>query len=506
MQIKDKILKRINFDKITFLFLCIQPFLEIYYLYHFDGIKGEFTFSPSTLIRILLYLCIFVYFMFKNKIKDYKIPFIYGVIVLLYFMMHHLILKDTEYFFIDNYSLFGELFYIIRLTLPILSIYVYYKMKYNSDSIYKGTALSAFIFSVVMIFTNIFMIALPSYYSPALGVETNIFGWLFANENNYNYYQLATKGIFNFTNCLASGYVLIFTLLLIRLKKENNKFNFINIVLLIISLFMLGSRVSSYFPLIILLITLCMYTVINFINKKKNDKKYILNLVILIIISSLILPVSPISKRSFELKDNLTGYVDFETLEKEILSYKESYELGIYDKTEIANYIRENHQQFLVHRAYLDSYKVEEDLEFWINYYLVDKNIRGDNRLIQKSIIERINEKTFNSTHLLFGYTYTGTYSNGLILERDFAAQYFYLGLLGVLILLFPYVLVCLYTGIKSLISIRKIDFEITMLLLGIGAILFISLLSGNSIEQFIVSIPLAITSGYMLKKVKEVY
>ena len=73
-------------------------------------------------------------------------------------------------------------------------------------------------------------------------------------------------------------------------------------------------------------------------------------------------------------------------------------------------------------------------------------------------------------------------------------------------VLLFPYVLVCLYTGIKSLISIRKIDFEITMLLLGIGAILFISLLSGNSIEQFIVSIPLAITSGYMLKKVKEVY
>lgn len=506
MKNKVGILKKFNFDKITFLFLCIQPFLEIYYLYHFDGIKGAFTFSPSTLIRILLYLIIFVYFVLKNKIKDYRIPFIYGISVLLYSIMHHLILKDTDYFFINNYSFFGELFYIVRLTLPILSIYVYYKMRYSSESIYKGISFSSLIFSIIMIFTNIFMIALPSYYSPTFSVETNIFGWLLAGQNNYNYYQLATKGIFNFTNCLASAYVLIFTLMLLKLKKNTNRYNFINIILLIISLFMLGSRVSSYFPLIILIMTLCIYLVINFIKKKKTEKNYVTSLVILIIITSLILPISPISKRSFELKDNMTGYVDFDTLEKTMLKYKEEYESGSYDKNEIANYIRDHHQQFLINKAYLDSYKVEEDLEFWIDYYLIDKNIRGDNRLIQQSIIDRINEKTFNKTHLFFGYTYTGTYTNNIILERDFAAQYFYLGILGVLLLLVPYVLVCLYVGIKSLKNIRRLDFEITILLLGIGSILVISLLSGNSIEQFVVSIPLAITSGYMLKKVKEVY
>ena len=76
-------------------------------------------------------------------------------------------------------------------------------------------------------------------------------------KNGYNYQQLATKGIFNFTNSLACGYVFIFVLLLINLKKENNKFNLVNIVLLVLSLYMLGSRVSSYFPLILLVATIC---------------------------------------------------------------------------------------------------------------------------------------------------------------------------------------------------------------------------------------------------------
>ena len=501
-----ELLKNITLDKIAFLFLCLQPLLEIYYLYHFEGVRGIFTFSPATLIRLLLYFVLFIYFMIKHKIKDYKIPFIYGIVVLVYFAFHHIILKDFNYMNINNYSPIGELFYIFRMTLPILSIYVFYKSKYNEELLYKGVNIGTLIFVSIMIFTNIFMISLPSYYSPAYKIEDNIFGWIFASKNGYNYYQLATKGIFNFTNSLACSYVFVFILLLINLKKKNNKFNLVNIVLLVLSLYMLGSRVSSYFPLILLIATICISLFISLISKKKIDKKYLSKLAIITLITLIILPISPISQRSMNYEDNLTGYVDFEKLENQIADYKAQFDSGKYNKDEIVKFIRDNHREFLINKSYLDSYKVEDDLEFWINYYMIDKSIRGDNRLIQKSIIERIKEKTFETKNMLFGYTYTNTFNNGIFYEKDFFAQYFYLGILGVLILLCPYVFICLYVGIKSLINIKKLDFETTMLLLGVVTVLFISMLSGNSIEQFVVTIPLGIACGYMLKRVKEVY
>ena len=309
-------------------------------------------------------------------------------------------------------------------------------------------------------------------------------------------------------NCMASMYVLIFTLMLNKLKYNKSNFNMLNIILLIISLYMLGTRVASYFPVIILSATIIMLLVIKVLTKNKLDKLYLRKVLILLIVTLIILPIAPISHRSYDYKDNLNSEIDynFDNVEDKLADYKKQYDSGIYNKDEIVKFMRENSFSFLVHIEFLDAYRIEDDLEFWINYFMTDREIRGDNRVIEKAIISRIKERNFETKHKLFGYTYTNTFGRGIIYERDLFAQYFYLGIIGVLLFLCPYVFICIYVGIMTLKNIKKVDFETTMLLMGVCITIVISILSGNSMEHFCVVIPLSIACGYMLKRVKKVY
>ena len=75
----DSILK-----KIFVVFILIQPFLDIYFLYT-DTVMNVFKFSPSTLIRFVVIGVLFVYMIFKYR-KDKKILPVIGYIVFQFYM------------------------------------------------------------------------------------------------------------------------------------------------------------------------------------------------------------------------------------------------------------------------------------------------------------------------------------------------------------------------------------------------------------------------------------
>ena len=106
-------LKKIS-KYILIIFMILQPFFDIYYLYT-DEIIKFFKFSPATIIRMIfiIYLVFNSYLILKNKIKKkYLISF--GIIYFFYTILH---LYNSSLFLVgfqsyQNYSNLKELFYL----------------------------------------------------------------------------------------------------------------------------------------------------------------------------------------------------------------------------------------------------------------------------------------------------------------------------------------------------------------------------------------------------------
>ena len=89
-KISDFITKHNLVEKILLLFLIIQPLLDFYFLFD-ENYIGLFSFSPSTIVRVVGIFIICLLFLLSNKnTKEYKYLFIYGALVILYAIFHHL--------------------------------------------------------------------------------------------------------------------------------------------------------------------------------------------------------------------------------------------------------------------------------------------------------------------------------------------------------------------------------------------------------------------------------
>ena len=123
---------RVNLKNILLVFMVLQPFFDSYVLYS-DEVIGLFGFSPTTILRFLLIGLIFIY-VFFNKInkKENKYILLYGLVVLVYTAIHHVVcinIDNSLLYETFRYSLVGELFYLLRLVYPIILVYIVYLMK-----------------------------------------------------------------------------------------------------------------------------------------------------------------------------------------------------------------------------------------------------------------------------------------------------------------------------------------------------------------------------------------
>ena len=123
--------KKINLEKLLLVFIIIQPFLDFYMLYS-EQVVSVFKFSPSTIIRIIFVFLFTVYVIFKTKYnKKYFWILGYLGLLLLYLIFHVL---NTLQFNISignhfSFSYITELFYFIRMFIPLIIIYVVYHAK-----------------------------------------------------------------------------------------------------------------------------------------------------------------------------------------------------------------------------------------------------------------------------------------------------------------------------------------------------------------------------------------
>lgn len=483
---------------IFIIFLMIQPFLDLKFLYE-DSVVEFFHFSPSTIIRILViaFLVIMVFFS-KKKGKQELGLLIYTLIVGVYFVFHHInsMNFDANITGTYNYSLVSELFYCLRMVLPIYLIYLFYNIKLTKKEVGKIVAFVTFIFSFVIVISNLFKFGIASYGGGAL--EYNVIDW-FTHSDIPNS-AAGCQGLFAGANRLG---VLLSALLPINFyffftEKSNKKI--LLILINILGTIMIGTQVSTYTWILVMIVIAILYLILLIIKKIKFDLKKVILFLLIFIIEIPFVLVSPVtvgSEQAEAKKASEAAMIDNDLVNKqENLSGKQA-------KIE---FIQGNYQYYYINYIYpFEIYNFKADPDFWIKIMNSPFEVRNDDRRLQELISDHLYELNDNSLDKLFGMGYSRFKASDLYLEKDFLVHYYTIGLFGILLFLCPYIFIILMSFIYVLKDLKNnFKFRFLVYLCALCMMVLISVLCGHIVDEMVTYIFMAMLSGLLLREIFE--
>ena len=470
--------------KILLIFLCIQPILDCYILYT-DEVINFFHFSPTTILRMLIIAFLFcsLFFNKENK-KNRKIIYIYGGLIIIYTILHYLITSgvDNSGYPTFAYSIITELFYIIRMLLPIAVIYLTYLLKPTKDEFIKLFLIVGLITSGIIVCSNILEISLASYGGGT--IKGNIFDWFFSNK--YGSQDLASKGWFNSANQISGLMFILLPICVYSLFEKITKPRIIIIILLVISMIMLGTRVASYGWLLIFIMMIILYLFFALIMKNiKFEWKKFLIIFLIMIFGIFLMLNAPI------VSSNIDHH---ESTEEELQKMRDENVPTI----KMLGYIGMNEEY------YKEIYPYKDHKDFW-QYVLVDvpPTKRVGNRNSQQLVTNDVAKTYENFPRSLFGLSYSRFINAKLYLEKDFVVHFYTIGIIGIVLLIFPYVFIAIYGLFKS-IKNKKFNLFIVTVLAILVLPLGVSYFSGHIVDELIISLYLGFIGGYILCECKE--
>lgn len=530
-KIQNKIIENKIIERVLILFLMLQPILDIYFL--FDEKFSVLGFAVPTIIRIIVIgiLCILFIITLKNK-RELWFYFLYLFLVFLYAGLHYWnALNFTGFYngYDFGYNALSELFYIIRMLLPLALIVISFHFKFTNKKIEKLATILTILIGGSIIVTNLFTISLGSYTNEV--IKGNIFCWFTSNKCNLNYLELASKGYFKFANQIAALLLMISSINFYYVLKNNMIKNYILILICMLACLMLGTRISSYGFILLLIVTILIYLFFVLLKKEiKYNKNTMEFLVILVILGMIILPFAPVRNRISSDNDLISSYNELyleennkkiENINNQIkekyafknsnfhitdMEYKDALrilqELSREEQEEILHsFIQENYETFMINKDFiLKSYPYNYDPVFWYEVMNCPIEFRIDYRAMEKAILSQVKDVNNNKLDNYLGITYTRM-GNLFNLERDYVSQYYTLGIVGLLLLLSPYFIILFICGIKYLIDFKKNKLlQRTFYLLAISITLIAAYYSGNVIDGLVVNLILAFFVGQLLR------
>ncbi len=440
---KNKIEKFMEYFII--IFLVIQPIFDLKVFYN----------SISTLIRTIIIGIIFLIYFVKDKSKKKNILITYVSVIVLYIIAHHI--NATNFTSVIpnnfNYSLVKEITYFIKMIIPILLIYILIKSNIQNEKIDKIIKVIVLTIGLIIIITNLLGISYGSYSDDI--IKGNFFKW-FNNVEKYTYKDLASKGLFEYANQISAILLMFLPFIIYESFKKKSVTNIAVLLIDIIALILLSTRVAVIGVVLVFIYT----TFIICIMKKNNaDKKKIKDfycIIIIAIIYVLILPLNPMFNRIYEMNNqqDLTVQVDSNNIINNVDDIENTEEKNDnIEKDSKINYIEENYRNKNIHEQFiLNSYPYQYDPDFWISILNQDIYNRTDYRYIEKAMIKRVVEINNNKFDKLLGITHTRL-QNIFNIEQDFIEQYYALGIVGCVIIFFPYfalIFLYIYKVIKS--------------------------------------------------------
>lgn len=495
--------------KLLKLFILLQPILDTYILFE-DKIINIFGISPSTVIRLLFILLAGIIFIFilKSK-KQYIFYSIYLLLVLGYCIMHHLTASN----FISlipgnfNYSMVSELFYLIRMLIPLAMIAISSNLKFKDNEFENIITVLTLMTSGVIVLTNLLNISTGSYTGGEI-VKFNIFTWFQNIHDSYTFYDTATKAYFNFANLISTLLFMLTPLLFAQMFRHFNWKNIILIIIQLLATFMLGTKVATYGFIISAFVMLLVYLFFVFIKKElRFNSKIFITIILLLGLWFIIYPFSPCNNRTsgtIIISENIQDS-DENKKNQENLSKSEDAldDLTEEEKNEyIRKFVEENYKLFYVNPDIFEKYDYKYDSYFWYQMFKEPYENQADNRVVVQRILERLKTVNNNYNDTLYGITYVRM-SNIFNLERDFVSHYYTLGIVGLILFLAPYFIILIVCGIYILINYKtKFTIKNTSLIFGIASGLFGAYYCGNVMDGLTFTIILGFLCGQLINQV----
>ncbi len=505
----NKLLKKETLQKLLIIFMTIQPLLDIYYLYT-DKVIGIFKLSPATIIRMIFLLVLFIIAYVNNKRYNKKQGLIVFIIIYtLYTIFHHInaISFNKELFMYPSYNFIKEIFYIIRMLMPLLMIHISKESNLSEDKVKRIVYITIILFSLTIIITNFLGISLTSYASGNKIIKATFFEW-FNNDiyKKYTYELIASKGLFHMANQISATLIALLALELYYFFKEKTTIK--KILLLIINIFamiMIGTRVASIGWLIVSILMLIEYTYFCIKKELKFEISKIVLISIICVGFGILLPYSPVLNRTYahDVEDKVN-----ETIKKQ--SITERKELCLNTITEIEckldkiKYIERYYKMYKFDKTYIiNNYNFHEDTDFWIEAFDIPYSIREDHRKIKTLITKRIVDLNNNKWDYLFGITFTRLRNINIYMENDIYVHLYTIGIFGIILFIMPYLII----SIKALINMLKnkaITFIKCTYLTSIALIFASGIVSGNVFDEWIVTLFLGFICGLLLNTLKK--
>lgn len=441
----------------------------------------------TTLAEVLIILLLLLLTLINKKESRKKFMYLlaYYFVILIYLIINYYRAGNFNSLFPNdfNYSLYNELTTIIKLSMPATLLFILKYQNISNKEYFNIIKYWTIFISGIIIITNIFKIGLSSYGSG--NITYNIFEWY---KNPYYLYS-ASKGFFNYAN--QQSCVLIMLLVMqtyLFFEEENKKISLVYIIMLVISMLMLGTRISSLGGLLVLIFLSFFHFIYKkIIVKEKYNKKNIL-ILIPILVWGLLLSISPYSNRNNELytepvtesAQNSTNNAEEENNDlKEVKSD---------DEINMQEFVDSNHNPDRLPEIFFKNYySYEYDPEFWYDF-VKNTNINDINyRMIEINIIKRVKEINNNKLDDYFGIS-NSRIQNIVNIERDWTLHYYAYGIIGSIILLIIYPFL-LFIIIKEILNKKRI-IDI-FILFTICLFILCSYLSGNIVNYMITIMPL---------------
>ena len=458
------------------IFLCLYFFFIILDLHIFYN-------SISTLIKTLIITGYFIVLFIKlSTKKERKYLLIYLGVSLLYIVLHDIHVNDF----------LNETLYFWKMLLNIFTIYTVYKLNINYQKSIKYIKLILWFITLNIIVCDLLKFCYSSYNFEK--ISYSIIDW-FTNKDIY-FEDVSCKGLFHLANQIVAVVLLYFPILLNEIKENNKMVDKILCILTIISMLIIGNRLSSIGPLIIIVVSFIIYLLLIIIKKEKINYKFLLTLLIIIITANILLAYSPILKRE-DFYDKLENN-NITEVKNSNQSSKENLPIKIDNPTK--NTVNELENKNLNMNFIKVYYPYEKDKNFWDE--LNKENIAfANSRYIERRIIKHISFQEARPLNKYLGIGYNKTI-NIVNIEQDYIMQFYSIGIIGTIIFLSPYFLCYLYLAFKLLSNLEKrLNFLNLMYLLGVGIFLVSAYFSGNLLNASSTIIPLSFIIGLALNE-----
>ena len=336
--------------------------------------------------------------------------------------------------------------------------------------------------SVIIVGSNLLEISLASYGGGT--IKGNIFDWFFSNK--YGSQDLASKGWFNSANQISGLMFILLPICTYSIFDKMTKPRITVVILLVISMVMLGTRVASYGWLLIIIMMIILYLFFAFIIKNiKFEWKKLVTVILIMAFGIVLMLNAPIVSTNID---------HHESSEEELQKMRDENVSTL----KMLGYIGMNEIY------YEEIYPYEDHEEFW--EYVVDDvspTQRVGNRNSQQLVTNDVAKTYENFPRSLFGLGYSRFINAKLYLEKDFVVHFYTIGIVGIILLLLPYVFIGIYGLFKS-IKNKKFNLFIVTVLAILVLPLGVSYFSGHIVDELIISLYLGFVGGYILCESKE--